>query len=189
MPLKVLQTFVQLPQAVTLVLVLTSQPSAAFLLQSPNPGAHVMPQTPAVQVGVPFVPLHTVLQVPQWFALVFKFVSQPLAALLSQSPVPGAHVIPHTPAAQVGVPPAVEHGFAQALQLLTSFMRLTSQPLDAFPSQSAKPALQVPIVQTPLAQVAEALAKLHLLPHKLQLLASVFRLASQPFVDDLSQSP
>jgi hypothetical protein len=42
----------QPPQCATLVLVVSSQPSAATPLQSPKPGAHENPQTPAPpQVG------------------------------------------------------------------------------------------------------------------------------------------
>ena len=167
---------------------LVSQPLAALPSQLPNPALHVMPQVPAGQVGVPLVVSHTVVQDPQCNGL-FRLVSQPLAGLLSQSPKPGVQAIPQLPAVQVGVPPAVEHFVPQALQLLISVLRLTSQPLAGLPSQSAKPALQVPIAHVPLLQVADALANVHLVPQALQLLTSVFRLTSQPLVGEASQLP
>lgn len=96
-----------------------------------------MPHTPPVQVAVPFVLLQTVAQVPQWAVFVFVLISQPLAALKSQSAKPGLQAIWHVPLLQVAVPFVVEHLVPQALQLLISAFRLTSQPLLAKPSQSA----------------------------------------------------
>jgi hypothetical protein len=137
--------------------VLISQPLAALPSQLPKPALHVIPQVPAGQVAVPLVVLQTVLQDPQCSGLL-RLVSQPLTGLLSQSPKPAAQPIPQLPAVQVGVPPEVEHLVPQALQLLMSVLRLTSQPLLGRPSQSAKPALQAPMAQAPLLQVAAALA-------------------------------
>jgi len=163
------------------VFVLISQPLAALPSQLPKPALHVIPQVPAGQVAVPLVVLQTVLQDPQCSGLL-RLVSQPLAGLLSQSPKPEAQAIPQLPAVQVGVPPAVEHLVPQALQLLISVLRLTSQPLAGLPSQSLKPALHAPMAQVPLLQVAAALANAHLVPQALQLLTSVLRLTSQPLV-------
>ena len=137
---------------------------------------------------MPLVELQTVLHPPQCVGEL-RLVSQPLMALLSQSPKPGLQTIPQLPLVQVGVPPAVEHLVVHALQLLTSVFRLTSQPLLARPSQSAKPALQAPIAQVPLLQVAAAFANVHLVPQALQLLTSVFKLTSQPLVAEPSQLP
>ena len=64
-----------------------------------------------------------------------------------------------------------------------------SQPLEASPSQSAKPELQLPMVHLPLLQIAVALAIEHLVPQASQLDASVFRFASQPLSNRASQLP
>jgi hypothetical protein len=95
-----------------------------------------MPQRPAAQVAVPLVLLQTVLQPPQCVG-VLRLVSQPLAALPSQSPKPEAQAIPQLPAVHAGVPPDAEHFVPQALQLLISVLRFTSQPLAGLASQSA----------------------------------------------------
>jgi len=168
--------------------VLISQPLAALPSQLPKPALHVIPQVPAGQVAVPLVVLQTALQDPQCSGLL-RLVSQPLAGLLSQSPKPEAQAIPQLPAVQVGVPPDVEQTWPQVLQLLTLVFRFTSQPLAGLLSQSAKPALQVPMAQVPLLQVAAALANVHLVPQALQLLTSVLRLTSQPLVALPSQLP
>jgi hypothetical protein len=60
----------------------------------------------------------------------------------------------------------------QALQLLTSVLRLTSQPLAGAASQLPKPAVQVPIVHKLLTQLAAALVNVHLVPQPPQLFAS-----------------
>lgn len=137
-------------------------------------------------MAVPLLLLQTVLQPPQC-AGVLRLVSQPLAGLLSQSPKPEEQAIPQLPLVHVGVPPAVEHFRVQPLQLLTSVFRLTSQPSAGLLLQSAKPGLHAPMAQVPLLQVAAALANVHLVLQALQLLTSVFRLTSQPFVAMVSQ--
>jgi hypothetical protein len=83
---------------------------------------------------------------------------------------------------QTGVPlaGALVHWLLHAPQLLGSVLRLTSQPSEATPLQSAKPALQVK-PQVPLVQVRVALARLgQLLLHAPQLLRSVLRLTQAP---------
>jgi hypothetical protein len=47
-----------------------------------------MPQAPAEQLAAPLVALHAAPQRPQWATLVPRAVSQPLAAMPSQSPKP-----------------------------------------------------------------------------------------------------
>ena len=74
------------PQWLTALRVLVSQPLATFMSQSPKPAAQVMAQRPAVQAAVPLAVLHALPHAPQWLALVLRLVSQPLAALPSQSP-------------------------------------------------------------------------------------------------------
>ena len=69
----------------------------------------------------------------------------------------------------------------QRPQLPLSLPTLTSQPLAAMPSQSAKPAAQAPIPHAPASQVAAALAKRHATPHAPQWFRSAPRtLSSQP---------
>jgi hypothetical protein len=56
---------VQLPQWAESDEKSDSQPSAALVLQSPNPALQAMLHLLAVQLGVPLVELHTVVQLPQ----------------------------------------------------------------------------------------------------------------------------
>ena len=79
--------------------------------------------------------------------------------------VPGGHTSPHEP------------------QLLLEVCRFTSQPFAAFPSQSAYPALQLTITQTPPEQPETAFGKAHTLPHAPQFDAEVFVFISQPSID------
>lgn len=67
-------------------------------------------QTPAEQVAVPLAAEHTLPHVPQLDGEVFRFASQPLDELPSQSPSPAAHEdTPQMPLTQLGVPPVAEH--------------------------------------------------------------------------------
>jgi hypothetical protein len=75
------------PQALqwfTLVLVLVSQPLLIKPSQLPKPALQVMLQVPAEQAAVPLLLLQALPQPPQ-LAVLFRFTSQPLAGLLSQS--------------------------------------------------------------------------------------------------------
>jgi hypothetical protein len=45
-----------------------------------------MPQAPAVQLGVPWLLEHAVVQLEQWVASVLRFTSQPFEASPSQLP-------------------------------------------------------------------------------------------------------
>ena len=103
-PLVALHPVAQVPQFAVFVLVFVSQPFAAFPSQFAKPAAQVIPQTPAVQVAVPLVALHTLPQPPQLPTLVFVFVSQPLVVPLSQSPKPEAQAL-QAPVTQVVAPP------------------------------------------------------------------------------------
>jgi hypothetical protein len=55
----------------------TSQPLLASPSQLPKPGEQLMPQTPAVQVGMPFVVLQALPQVPQFDTSAEVALSQP----------------------------------------------------------------------------------------------------------------
>jgi hypothetical protein len=72
---------------------LVSQPLVRLLSQLAKPALQLMSHAPALQDGVPLLELHTLLQLPQRVASVFRFVSQPLARLPSQLPNPALQVI------------------------------------------------------------------------------------------------
>jgi hypothetical protein len=75
------------PQLALLVLRFVSQPLLrASPSQLPQPELHEMEQEPSAHDAVPLALLHGWLQPPQCRTVVCVFVSQPLAALLSQLP-------------------------------------------------------------------------------------------------------
>jgi hypothetical protein len=108
-----LQTVLQTPQWLGSVCRFVSQPFAGLPSQSPKPGLHAIVQEPAVHEGVPFVALQALPQAPQLAALVARFVSQPFAGLLSQSPK---------------VPVHDEMAQAPVLQTAVAFGRLHAAP-------------------------------------------------------------
>jgi hypothetical protein len=126
------------PQLVALVAVAVSQPLLGSLSQSPAPGAHWIPHTPIAQVAVaPGPDGHARPHIPQCDALVVRGVSQPLAALPSQSPKPPAHSLTHAPITQRPValgPPAQARPHAP--QCIGSLWKSASQPLPPIRSQS-----------------------------------------------------
>jgi hypothetical protein len=89
-------------------------------------------------------------------------------------------VIPHTPLEHEGVPPAELHTVEQVPQCVASVLRLTSQPLDALPSQLENPVLQV-IEHTPAAHDGVPLVELHAVTQLPQWTGSVLMSVSQPF--------
>jgi hypothetical protein len=143
-PFAVLHAVVQAPQWAMLVCVFASQPLAAFPSQLPNP----LLQVPSVHtllthVSLAFARLHTVPHAPQFARLVVRSVSQPLAELPSQSPLPVLQVaIPHTPFTQFGVPPVDGQTCPHAPQLFTSVLSAVSQPSFGLPLQSLYPDAQ-----------------------------------------------
>ena len=70
--------------------------------------------------------------------------SQPLLALLSQSPKPWTHTLPQRPAVQAAdtAPGRMGQMLPQWPQCSESPSMLISQPLPGLPSQSPKPSLQ-----------------------------------------------
>jgi hypothetical protein len=130
-------TVPQLPQ-LELVVRSSSQPLAWLPSQLPQPAAHdAMPHVPLVHEGTACGKLHTVLHELHAVAVVFRFVSHPLAALPSQSPKPGLQVCEHTPIAHAAVAfaPAVQ-AWPHALQFAGSVLRVDSQPFAGSLSQS-----------------------------------------------------
>jgi hypothetical protein len=104
--------------------------------------------------------------IPQCEVLVRVSVSQPLDALPSQLPKPGLQVKLHIPALHVVVALARAGQAFPHIPQCEVFVRVSvSQPLDALPSQSAKPGLQVK-PHLPALHVVAALARAgQVLPH------------------------
>ena len=154
-----------------------------------------MAHTPPEQLGVPCTLLQAaglavVEQRPQLATLLLTSASQPLLAAPSQSwKLPVHEVTVQTPATHDPTALAGAHLAPQDLQLFVSVLRLTSHPLVGLPSQSAKPASQVLIPQTPRVHFGVAWASTHLLPQPLQLFGSLSSLASHPLATLLSQFP
>jgi hypothetical protein len=176
------QTRPQAPQLRTSVCVSTSQPFAALPSQLPKPALHATPQAPDAQVAEAFARGgHTVPQAPQFAALVLVLTSHPLAGSPSQFAEPAAQTTPQTPAwhRAVAPPPAV-HALPQRMQLDTSLVRFTSQPLAGFVSQSAKPVLQVATAQAPAAQLDTPFVAWHRRPQAPQFAVSPCGFTQRP---------
>src|SRR5262249_39275608 len=151
-----------------------SQPSTAPLLQSVQPASQATTaQAPATQPSTPCgVAPQAWPQVPQLLMSVSVDVSQPLAALLSQSvrpPVPCSVQAPPTQAGVAFGPPG--HIMLHAPQFRASVAVLVSQPSSGIWLQSAWRASHDAIVQLPAVQAAVPLATGgHALPQEPQLL-------------------
>jgi hypothetical protein len=142
-------------------------------------------QVPVAQLSVALLNAQAVLHAPQCVSEL-SGVSQPLFALASQSPKPGLQAtFTQLPEAQLATALARSHSVPHAPQLLAVFVGV-SQPLAAFMSQLAKPVLQVPSVQEPLAHEAAALTRLQTEPQAPQL-AVVWSEISQPLLGLPSQ--
>jgi hypothetical protein len=109
-----------LPHAPQFVRVLSgvSQPSAAVMLQSPNPALHIaIVHTPPVHEDVPFMTVQARRHAPQCEVLVCVSVSQPFIGLPSQSLHPCSHVaMVHCPLTHPAVAWASSHRWPQAPQ-------------------------------------------------------------------------
>src|SRR5262245_21663484 len=111
------------------------------------------------------LPPQTVPHLPQFRASVLRLVSQPSPEVALQSPKGALHApITHRLLAHEAAALANAQTLPQVPQLATLFVRLSSQPLAALPSQLPKPPLHAPRVQTPFTQLAPALVKAHTLP-------------------------
>src|SRR5207244_2296935 len=86
----------------------------------------------------------------------------------------------HPPLTQLAVPLVVEQAPAQLPQWSRSLLRLTSQPFATFPSQLAKPALQV-IVHCDETHAAVPFVALQPAPQAPQFATLFVVLTSQPF--------
>lgn len=132
------------PQLLLLVRVFTSQPSDVVPLQLAKPALQEpMRQEPLLQLCTALARAQTRPQPPQWFTLLLVLISQPLTTCPSQFAKPELQLeMPQVLALQTGVPLAEAQVLPQAPQFERLLVVLTSQPLDALPSQSAQPALQ-----------------------------------------------
>ena len=111
--------------------------------QLPLPSQQPLGQLLALQTQVEFTQVcpegQTCPQAPQLLRSVCKFVSQPLARFPSQLPKPALQEIWQVLLTQLAVPLVELQTFAHDPQWFGSVTVFVSQPLDAMPSQSAKP--------------------------------------------------
>jgi hypothetical protein len=170
------------PQCNNDVLVSVSQPLPAIMSQFPRPALQVNPQVDAAQVGAaPITGGHAFMHVPQCETDVRVSTSHPSEAFALQSPKPVLQVNPQVPALQVVAALAAPAQVRPHIpQCVVELLRLVSQPLAAFPSQSPKPELQRN-EQTPPLHSGVALAGVgHALPQRPQCAVAVRMFASQP---------
>ena len=186
-PLAASQALPQPPQFATLLMMLTSQPSVAVLLQSAEVTKQLIPQVPAVQEATPALDEQSLPHVPQCVASVPRFDSHPLVRSPSQLPNPAVQLIEHWPFAQDGAPVVDSQTWLQEPQLLTSLPTCSSQPLVTSPSQSPQPAVQ-PIWHEPKRHDGVPWAALHIFPHWPHWVRSLSVLISQPLDGLPSQS-
>jgi hypothetical protein len=171
----VLQASPQPPQFFTLLVVLTSQPLAELPSQSAVPVAHLdTAQAEFVHTSDAVVEEHTCPQEPQLFGSFVRPISQPFAALWSQSWKPAVHdATEQVDAAHVSTAFAVLHGVEQEPQCFGSVVRATHAAF-APPSGGHKvgvaawghdsPQLVPSHVETPFAGMGHTL---HEAPHEL----------------------
>jgi hypothetical protein len=153
-----LQTCPQVPQ-LEVVFRLVSHPLFGLLSQLAKPALQTGWQTPLAQLVVPCALVQVLPHVPQLLMLLVMFVSQPVEYCPSQLANPALQVATwQVPLTQVAVPLATEHLLPQNPQLLRLFVMFVSQPLAYWPSQLAKPVLQVAIRHTPPLHATVALA-------------------------------
>jgi hypothetical protein len=187
-PFGAVQTLAQAPQCVGSLAMLASQPFSRLASQSSKPGTQVIPHSPPVQLGTPFVPLQAMMQAPQWSESELVSTSQPFATLPSQSSNPALQAIAHVPPLQLAVPFVASQASAQPPQWSGSALVSTSQPFAALPSQSSNPALQA-IAQVPPLQLAVPFVASQASAQPPQWSVSVSVLTSQPLAASPSQSP
>ena len=128
----------QPPQWARFVLVFASQPSFGLPLQSAHPALHVGVQTLFVQLVCPWTLTQGLLHAPQWATLFEVFVSQPVAALPSQSAKGAVHrSTTHTLLAHFASAFWKLHFLPHSPQLFLSSAKFASQPFVASRSQSS----------------------------------------------------
>jgi hypothetical protein len=125
------------PQFASSVARSASQPFDAWPSQSPNPPSHAIAQVEPRHDGVPFVELQAAAQAEQFAGSLRRSISHPFAAWASQSANPEVHEMEHVPPEQLGVPLVVLQAKRHVPQWAVSVSRLTSHPVEAWPSQSS----------------------------------------------------
>lgn len=138
-PFATTQARPQPPQLLTLVVVLTSQPSPDVRLQSAKPALHATPHARDWHRGAPFgTARQTRPQRPQLLTSMLMSASQPLNGMPSQLAKPALHDTVHILARHMPVPFRIRsHWRPQPPQFEGLLAVLTSQPLDETKSQSA----------------------------------------------------
>lgn len=170
------------PQFDTSVISELSHPLVAAPSQSPRLLAHVNPQVPDVHTAVANAGVEQLTPHPPQLrgsALMFAHTPEQLES---------------EPQSLVHVPPAHRYPAAQARpqapQSVSDVSRPVSQPFEATPSQSPKPAAHVVTRHVPAAHPATAtLGSEHAIPQPPQWELSVSVLTSQPLAANRSQSP
>ena len=186
LPFGLLHAMPQPPQWLVLELVFVSQPLLALPSQLPEPALQLGVQLPPMQAVVPFGLLHVVPHAPQLPALVVRLVSQPLLAMPSQLPQPGAQLGTQLPAVQVVVPCGLVHESPHEPQLATLFVRFVSQPLLPLPSQLPKPGKHAGMHAPPV-HIVEPFGLMHGRLQPPQLFTLFWTLVSQPLPELPSQ--
>jgi hypothetical protein len=121
--------------------------------------------------------------------LVFVLVSQPFAAMRSQSPKPASQALyEHAPPTHRAVALMGLHALPQAPQWVALVDSEVSQPLVGLRSQSANPALHEEYVHSPLEHTATAFAGAHSCPQRPQFESERAVSTSQPLLALRSQS-
>lgn len=185
-PFVELQVLLQLPQRVTSVFRLVSQPLAVLRSQFEYPKLQVMEQVLLLHVAVPLAEPHTLLQAPQCCALPVVIVSQPFAKFPSQFPKPALHTMLHAPPLHAATPFVDPHTLPHTPQFERLLERLVSQPFETLLSQLSKPWLQL-MPQVLLLQLAVPFVELQALVQLPQRFTLLVRLVSQPLVKLPSQ--
>lgn len=140
------------------------------------------------QLVVPCGLAQVVPQAPQLVAVLLRSVSQPFVALPSQLPKVPLQTGTQAPLAQLVVPCPLVQALPQDPQLATAVLRVTSQPVEANPSQLPKPPLHA-TEHEPAEHEAVPLVPLQTAPQEPQLEVFVFVFVSHPLAALLSQFP
>jgi hypothetical protein len=174
------------PQLAALVRVLVSQPLTALPSQSAKPSAQAVWHRPIAHEAVAFGPaVQTVPQAPQFMVLARVSVSQPLAALRSQSAKPASHTSPHAPIrhARVAWTPA-----AHAMPHMPQWFASDCGSTHSAPHRSCPLAQPVPHTSAPsVVRVQSGVPPAHAMPHMPQFELPLSA-ASQPLAALVSQS-
>jgi hypothetical protein len=168
-----------------------SQPLVGLMSQLPKPASHVATaHAPAVHWAVARGSAQADPHVPQWVAEVRRSVSHPSLGSLSQSPYPASQrAMTHPPVEHAAVACASEHARRHIPQCVADVLRLVSQPLAGFVSQSPKPAAHAATAHVPFVHAGVALASEQARPQAPQWLTALRVLVSQPLATFMSQSP